>query len=126
MAGTPSFQESCDTVLALAARYLFKVSVLGAWPRGSRSRWCDNLVASNHRGVWASPRINGAEFYETDQKGVVASYQGMSSSKTEYYRARAEDVARRLHWLEAAARWISFAREQGVLPPRQSGQDALE
>ena len=31
----------------------------------------------------------------------------------------AEDVERRLHWLEAAARWISFAREEGHLPPRQ-------
>jgi hypothetical protein len=44
----------------------------------------------------------------------------------EYYRHRAEqccrnaigaeDIERRLHWLEAAARWIRLAREEGVLP----------
>jgi hypothetical protein len=55
----------------------------------------------------------------------------MSPSKAEWYRDRAEDccrnaiaaesVDRRLQWLEAAARWISFAREEGPLPPRQTG-----
>jgi hypothetical protein len=48
----------------------------------------------------------------------------------EYYRQRAEDCCRnaiiaedelrRLHWLEAAARWIRLAREDGVLPLRQT------
>ena len=50
----------------------------------------------------------------------------MSSSKPEYYRSRvedcclraviAEDVDHRSHWLEAAARWFSLARQEGVLP----------
>ena len=45
----------------------------------------------------------------------------------EYYRHRAEeccrnaisaeDIERRLHWLEAAARWLSLAGQQGCLPP---------
>ena len=49
----------------------------------------------------------------------------------EYYRhraeeccrnaIRAEEIERRLHWLEAAARWLSLARQQGCLPPRQAG-----
>jgi hypothetical protein len=52
----------------------------------------------------------------------------------EFYRHRAEDCCRnaikaediehRLHWLEAAARWLSLAQEQGVLPPRE-GQSSL-
>jgi hypothetical protein len=47
----------------------------------------------------------------------------------EYYRhraeecccnaIRAEDIERRLHWLEAAARWLSLARQQRVLEPRE-------
>jgi hypothetical protein len=51
----------------------------------------------------------------------------MLASKAEYYRARAEDCCRkatiaedgdrRLHWLEAAARWVSFARQEGVVLP---------
>ena len=55
---------------------------------------------------------------------------GMSPSKTEFYRRQAEsccrkaiaaeDVEKRLHWLEAAGRWISFGREEGALPPRQT------
>jgi hypothetical protein len=59
---------------------------------------------------------------------------GMSPSSAEHYRGRAEDccrnaiisenVERRLHWLEAAARWISLARQEGILPPRPLGQDA--
>ena len=51
----------------------------------------------------------------------------------EYYRARAEECCRmailtdaanrRAHWLEAAARWISLGREQGVLLPRRTRQE---
>jgi len=43
-----------------------------------------------------------------------------------YYRKRVadcclravinEDVVQRSHWLEAAARWFSLAREEGILP----------
>lgn len=53
----------------------------------------------------------------------------------EYYRhcaedccrnaIRVEDIEQRLHWLEAAARWLSLARQQGVLPPIQDNQDLL-
>ena len=48
----------------------------------------------------------------------------MSPSKAEYFRASAEDCCRkavlaedidhRSHWLEAAARRISLAREEGI------------
>ena len=48
----------------------------------------------------------------------------------EYYRVRAEEccrmaasvseVEKRIHWLEAAARWLSLGREQGVLLPRKT------
>jgi hypothetical protein len=65
-----------------------------------------------------------------DQNTVFAGLMGMTPSRAEYYRGRAEDccrsaitaesVDRRLHWLEAAARWIRLAREEGVLPPRQT------
>jgi hypothetical protein len=54
--------------------------------------------------------------------------EGMSATKAEWYRGRAEDCCRnaiiseddwrRLHWLEAASRWIRLAREEGVLPLR--------
>jgi hypothetical protein len=54
----------------------------------------------------------------------------MSPSKAEFYRGQAEaccrkaiiveDVGQRMHWLEAAARWISFDREEGALPRRQT------
>jgi len=54
----------------------------------------------------------------------------MSPSKAEFYRSQAEaccrkaivveDIGRRLHWLEAAARWISLGREEGALPLRQT------
>jgi hypothetical protein len=54
----------------------------------------------------------------------------MSTTNAEWYRGRAEDCCRnaiiaederrRLHWLEAAARWIRLAREEGVLPLRQT------
>ena len=53
----------------------------------------------------------------------------MASSSTEYYRGRAkdcchraiiaEDVDQRTHWLEAAARWVSLARQEGFLLPTQ-------
>ena len=72
-----------------------------------------------------------------DQNTVFDRLMGMTPSRAEYYRGRAEDccrsairaesVDRRLHWLEAAARWISLAREEGTLPPRQSrGQGDLD
>jgi len=32
-----------------------------------------------------------------------------------------EDIDQRSHWLEAAARWYSLAREEGTLPPEASG-----
>jgi hypothetical protein len=32
---------------------------------------------------------------------------------------RTEAIERRLHWLEAAARWVSLARHQGFLLPAQ-------
>ena len=64
-----------------------------------------------------------------DQNAVLASLSCMTPAKAEWYRDRAEDCcrnaitaespARRLHCLEAAARWISFGCEEGVLPPRQ-------
>ena len=64
-----------------------------------------------------------------DQNPGIARLIAMSTSMAEWYRGRAEDccrnaitaesVERRLHWLEAAARWISFAREEGPFPPRQ-------
>ena len=51
----------------------------------------------------------------------------------EYYRARAEECCRmailtdaanrRVHWLEAAARWILLGREQGVLLPRRTREE---
>jgi hypothetical protein len=55
----------------------------------------------------------------------------MSPSKTEFYRRQAEscclkaivaeDIEKRmLHWIEAAARWISFGREEGALPQTQT------
>ena len=54
----------------------------------------------------------------------------MSNSKVEFFRRQAEaccrkaivveDIGQRLHWLEAAARWISLGREEGALPPRQA------
>jgi hypothetical protein len=65
-----------------------------------------------------------------DQNTVFAGLMGMTPSRAEDYRGRAEDccrsaitaesVDRRLHWLEAAARWIRLAREESVLPPRQT------
>ena len=30
------------------------------------------------------------------------------------------EIDKRIHWLEAAARWLSLGREQGVLLPRRS------
>jgi hypothetical protein len=71
--------------------------------------------------------------FPTDgSKLVIASYYGMSS-ETDRYRipARecclkatiAEDVERRSHWLEAAARWLSFGRQEGAtLSEQPAGQ----
>jgi hypothetical protein len=52
----------------------------------------------------------------------------MTSSSAEYYRGRAkdccrraviaEDVDQRSHWLEAASRWVSLARQAGILLPK--------
>ena len=46
--------------------------------------------------------------------------------EAKYYRKRVEDcclravitedVVQRSHWLEAAVRWLSLAREEGILP----------
>jgi hypothetical protein len=57
-------------------------------------------------------------------------YAVMASSRAEYFRGRAkdcchsaiiaEDIERRLHWLEAAARWVSLARREGILLPAQT------
>jgi hypothetical protein len=54
----------------------------------------------------------------------------MESSSADYYRGRAkdccrraviaEDVDQRTHWLEAAARWVSLAHQEGVLLPAQT------
>jgi hypothetical protein len=65
-------------------------------------------------------------------KSFFVRLRGMSPNK-EYYRARAEECCRmailadaanrRAHWLEAAARWISLGREQGVLLPRRTASD---
>jgi hypothetical protein len=59
-----------------------------------------------------------------DQRGAPESYIGMRRTN-EFYRAQAkeccrmavivEDVDRRVHWLDAAARWFSFGREQDAL-----------
>ena len=58
----------------------------------------------------------------SDRLSPSLGYAGMSSSNSECYRNRAvdccrkaviaEDVDQRSHWLEAAARWSSAAREQ--------------
>jgi len=51
-------------------------------------------------------------------------YAVMASSSAECYRSRkaviAEDIDQRNHWLEAAARWISLARQEGILLPAQT------
>jgi hypothetical protein len=56
-------------------------------------------------------------------------YPVMASSSAEYYRGCAKDCCRkaviaegvdqRTHWLEAAARWVSLARQEGFLLPAQ-------
>lgn len=53
----------------------------------------------------------------------------MSMSKEEYYAARiedccrkatiTEDVEQRFHWLEAEARWLSLARNEGTVRLRR-------
>jgi len=57
-------------------------------------------------------------------KSVVGSYSRMSS-KADHYRGQAkecclnavlaEDINRRVHWLEAAARLMTLGRQEGVL-----------
>jgi predicted dienelactone hydrolase len=57
-------------------------------------------------------------------------YAVMASSSAECYRSRAkdccrkaviaEDIDQRTHWLEAAARWVSLARQEGILLPAQT------
>jgi len=48
------------------------------------------------------------------------------ASKADHYREfaqqcclnavmAAEDISRAIHWLEAAARWLAFARQEGVV-----------
>ena len=64
------------------------------------------------------------------KSSLLAVLRGMSPTKAEWYRGRAEDCCRnaiiaederrRLRWLEAASRWIRLAREEGVLPLRQT------
>ena len=54
----------------------------------------------------------------------------MASRSAECYRSRAkdccrkaviaEDIDQRTHWLEAAARWVSLARQEGILLPAQT------
>ena len=54
----------------------------------------------------------------------------MASSSAEYYRGCAKDCCRKAviaegvdqstHWLEAAARWVSLARQEGILLPAQA------
>ena len=34
------------------------------------------------------------------------------------------EMDKRIHWLEAAARWLSIGREQGVLLPRRTQLDS--
>jgi hypothetical protein len=60
---------------------------------------------------------------------VDLDYPVMASSSAEYYRSCAKDCCRkaviaegvdqRTHWLEAAARWVSLARQEGFLLPAQ-------
>jgi hypothetical protein len=78
------------------------------------------------------PLYTGSHAYD----GGEPPQLGMSPSKAEFFRRQAEaccrkaivveDIGQRLHWLEAAARWISLGREEGALPPRQlaSGEDS--
>ena len=37
-----------------------------------------------------------------------------------------EDVDQRTHWLEAAVRWLSLAREEGVLLPKQTPRGGVK
>ena len=56
--------------------------------------------------------------------GVALGYAGMMYTNARDYRRRAKDCCRkavilenidqRSHWLEAAARWYSLAREEGT------------
>ena len=83
------------------------------------------FVLANEASPSALP--SARRFAAGDQNSIVGRLIGMSLSKAEYYRGRAEDccrnatiaedVERRLHWLEAAARWVSLARQEGALLP---------
>jgi hypothetical protein len=78
-------------------------------------------------GADGAGRQKAAPWTKSPLLGVL---RGMSTTKAEWYRGRAEDCCRnaiiaederrRLHWLDAAARWIRLAREEGVLPLRQT------
>lgn len=56
-------------------------------------------------------------------KAQLGSYSFMSS-KVDHYRVRAEECclnavraennSRRIHWLEAAARWVALGRQEGA------------
>ena len=62
--------------------------------------------------------------------GVALGYAGMMSTNARDYRRRAkdccrkaviaEDIDQRTHSLEAAARWVSLARQEGILLPAQT------
>ena len=51
-----------------------------------------------------------------DPKGVVAS----CAEECCRMAILVSEIDKRIHWLEAAARWLSLGREQGVLLPRRS------
>jgi hypothetical protein len=65
-------------------------------------------------------------------KPKLGSYSLMSS-KVHYYRTRAkecclkavraEDNTRRIHWLEAAARWLAVGRQEGEMLTSQNAAD---
>ena len=93
---------------------------------------CDFFFASGTPDVPLGDlrRESSRAGYGTGSKAVVASYIGMSPQKVDHYRKRAEECCRRAliaedvdqasHWLEAAARWLSLGRQEGVVLPRQT------
>jgi hypothetical protein len=95
------------------------------------SAFCDNRCVCQctwPKAAASGPQRGERESLGSGSKAVVARLIAMSPSKTDYYRGRAEDccrnaiiaedIERRLHWLEAASRWVSLARQEGVLPPK--------
>ena len=93
----------------------------GSWLRTpALTKSFPSLAPERFRGFLFG-RVNAPSPRVGDPKGVVASLRCMSPSK-EYYRVRAEECCRmailvseidkRIHWLEAAARWLSLGREQ--------------